>query len=49
MVTDLLFSRSWIGSVQYALIYLPALVAGRLFDLGYFKIPSSSCKVLLLE
>lgn len=30
---------AWIGSVQYALVYLPALVAGRIFDLGYFKIP----------
>ncbi|KAG2130497.1 MFS general substrate transporter [Suillus cothurnatus] len=38
-------SIAWIGSVQYALIYLPALVMGRLFDLGYFKIPcfAASC------
>ncbi|KAG2351958.1 MFS general substrate transporter [Suillus spraguei] len=36
---------AWIGSVQYALVYLPALVTGRLFDLGYFKIPcfAASC------
>ncbi|KAF9220115.1 MFS general substrate transporter [Gyrodon lividus] len=30
---------AWIGSVQYALVFLPGLVMGRLFDLGYFKIP----------
>ncbi|KAJ8075499.1 hypothetical protein PM082_021129 [Marasmius tenuissimus] len=30
---------AWIGSVQYSLVFLPALPIGRLFDLGYFKIP----------
>ncbi|KAG1827420.1 MFS general substrate transporter [Suillus subaureus] len=36
---------AWIGSTQYALSYLPSLVSGRLFDLGYFKIPffAASC------
>ncbi|KIJ16644.1 hypothetical protein PAXINDRAFT_75029, partial [Paxillus involutus ATCC 200175] len=36
---------AWIGSVQYGLVYLPGLVMGRLFDLGYFKIPyfAASC------
>lgn len=36
---------AWIGSTQYALAYLPSLVTGRLFDLGYFKIPffAASC------
>ncbi|KIJ08718.1 hypothetical protein PAXINDRAFT_88455, partial [Paxillus involutus ATCC 200175] len=31
--------------LQYALVYLPGLVMGRLFDLGYFKIPyfAASC------
>ncbi|KAF5347930.1 hypothetical protein D9756_010137 [Leucocoprinus leucothites] len=28
---------SWIGSIQYALIFFPGLVVGRLFDLGYFR------------
>jgi len=28
---------SWIGSIQYSLIFLPGLVVGRLFDLGYFR------------
>ncbi|KZV66537.1 MFS general substrate transporter [Peniophora sp. CONT] len=30
---------AWIGSVQYALVFLPGLVFGRLFDIGYFRIP----------
>ncbi|KAG1761557.1 MFS general substrate transporter [Suillus occidentalis] len=36
---------AWIGSTQYALAYLPSLATGRLFDLGYFKIPvfAASC------
>lgn len=36
---------AWIGSTQYALTYLLALATGRLFDLGYFKIPffTASC------
>ncbi|KAI9464986.1 MFS general substrate transporter [Lactarius psammicola] len=28
---------AWIGSVQAALISFPALISGRLFDLGYFR------------
>ncbi|KAJ7876060.1 major facilitator superfamily domain-containing protein [Mycena olivaceomarginata] len=27
---------AWIGSLQYALLHLPGLPSGRLFDLGYF-------------
>ncbi|KAF9020821.1 MFS general substrate transporter [Hymenopellis radicata] len=30
-----LICAAWIGSIQYSLVFLPALVAGRLFDLGY--------------
>ncbi|KAJ8700393.1 hypothetical protein PTI98_003422 [Pleurotus ostreatus] len=30
-------SIAWIGSIQYALIFLPGLVVGRLFDLGYLR------------
>ncbi|KAL0574829.1 hypothetical protein V5O48_007127 [Marasmius crinis-equi] len=42
--TDLLRDYSpstiaWIGSIQYALVFLPALPIGRLFDLGYFRLP----------
>ncbi|KAF8065358.1 major facilitator superfamily domain-containing protein [Lyophyllum atratum] len=28
---------AWIGSLQYSLIFLPAVFVGRLFDLGYFR------------
>ncbi|KAG2349997.1 MFS general substrate transporter [Suillus weaverae] len=40
---------AWIGSVQYALVYLPALATGRMFDLGYFKIPflTASCVIVV--
>ncbi|KAG1787916.1 MFS general substrate transporter [Suillus plorans] len=40
---------AWIGSTQYALTYLPALVTGRMFDLGYFKIPffAASCVLVV--
>ncbi|KAG1782395.1 MFS general substrate transporter [Suillus placidus] len=40
---------AWIGSVQYALVYLPALATGRMFDLGYFKIPclAASCVIVV--
>ncbi|KAF9524485.1 MFS general substrate transporter [Crepidotus variabilis] len=27
---------AWIGSIQYALIFFPGLITGRLFDLGYY-------------
>lgn len=39
---------AWIGSVQYALVYFPALATGRMFDLGYFKIPcfAASCVIV---
>lgn len=39
---------AWIGSAQYALIYFPALATGRMFDLGYFRIPflSASCVIV---
>ncbi|OSX64020.1 hypothetical protein POSPLADRAFT_1045154 [Postia placenta MAD-698-R-SB12] len=30
---------AWIGSVQYALVFIPGLVFGRLFDMGWFKLP----------
>ncbi|KAG1741426.1 MFS general substrate transporter [Suillus paluster] len=39
---------AWIGSTQYALIYLPALATGRLFDLGYFKIPCFTCSCVIV-
>ncbi|KAI9065491.1 MFS general substrate transporter [Trametes sanguinea] len=30
---------AWIGSIQYALIFLPGLVVGRIFDMGWTKTP----------
>ncbi|KAJ7231881.1 major facilitator superfamily domain-containing protein [Mycena haematopus] len=40
---------AWIGSIQYSLVFLPGLITGRLFDLGYFKIPLfvASCLLVL--
>lgn len=29
---------SWIGSIQYSLVFFPGLIVGRLFDLGYFRV-----------
>lgn len=30
---------AWIGSIEYALVFIPAIVTGRLCDLGYFRVP----------
>ncbi|KAJ7123542.1 MFS general substrate transporter [Mycena epipterygia] len=30
---------SWIGSIQHAMIFLPSILMGRLFDVGYYRIP----------
>ncbi|KIY52454.1 MFS general substrate transporter [Fistulina hepatica ATCC 64428] len=38
---------AWIGSLQYALTFLPGLPAGRLCDLGYFRATLiTSCAIL---
>lgn len=39
---------AWIGSIQYSLVFLPGLLAGRLFDLGYFRPLFAACSVLLV-
>ncbi|CUA69039.1 putative transporter MCH4 [Saccharomyces cerevisiae S288c] [Rhizoctonia solani] len=39
---------AWIGSVQYALVFLPGLVTGRLFDLGHYRIPQLFAAALLI-
>ncbi|KAF9063834.1 MFS general substrate transporter [Rhodocollybia butyracea] len=42
-------SIAWIGSIQYALVFLPGLPMGRLFDLGYFHsilLPSSALLII---
>ncbi|TDL27329.1 MFS general substrate transporter [Rickenella mellea] len=39
---------AWIGSIQYSLTFFPALLVGRLFDLGWFRAPllSASCTMV---
>ncbi|TCD70280.1 hypothetical protein EIP91_004181 [Steccherinum ochraceum] len=39
---------AWIGSVEYALIFVPGLVTGRLFDMGYIKLPVTVASALLI-
>ena len=39
MYIDLTERSAWIGSLQYALVFLPAVAVGRIFDLGHFRIP----------
>ncbi|KIY72377.1 MFS general substrate transporter [Cylindrobasidium torrendii FP15055 ss-10] len=39
---------AWIGSVQYALILLPGLLTGRMFDLGHFKLPNFFASIILI-
>ncbi|KAG8976910.1 hypothetical protein FRC05_002847 [Tulasnella sp. 425] len=41
---------AWIGSVQYSLVFLPGLFAGRLFDIGFFHpmLMSASCLLVLV-
>ncbi|KII88279.1 hypothetical protein PLICRDRAFT_41438 [Plicaturopsis crispa FD-325 SS-3] len=39
---------AWIGSLQYALVFLPTVFVGRMFDIGYFKIPIFLASVILV-
>ncbi|KAF9518774.1 hypothetical protein BS47DRAFT_1325097 [Hydnum rufescens UP504] len=39
---------AWIGSTQYALVYLPCLVSGRLLDIGYLRAPLLVASVSLV-
>nr|GAT51720.1 predicted protein [Mycena chlorophos] len=39
---------AWIGSIQYSLVFLPGLITGRMFDLGYFRIPYLTASILLV-
>ncbi|KAE9398815.1 MFS general substrate transporter [Gymnopus androsaceus JB14] len=39
---------AWIGSVQYALVFLPGLVTGRMFDIGIFKLPYAIASLVLV-
>lgn len=39
---------AWIGSMQTALCIMPGILTGRMFDLGYFKIPYLISSLLLV-
>ncbi|KAI5990673.1 MFS general substrate transporter [Pisolithus albus] len=39
---------SWIGSIQYGLIFIPALFTGRLLDLGYYNGPLAISSVFYI-
>ncbi|KAM5538089.1 hypothetical protein V8D89_008286 [Ganoderma adspersum] len=39
---------AWIGSIQYALVFIPGLVVGRIFDMGYVKLPLGLASALLV-
>ncbi|KAK0231186.1 major facilitator superfamily domain-containing protein [Armillaria fumosa] len=39
---------AWVGSVQYALVFMPSVVTGRMFDIGYFTAPLLSASILLV-
>ncbi|PIL27918.1 MFS general substrate transporter [Ganoderma sinense ZZ0214-1] len=39
---------AWIGSVQSAMSYAPGLLVGRLFDMGYFRLPVLASSVLFV-
>ncbi|EKM55121.1 uncharacterized protein PHACADRAFT_255517 [Phanerochaete carnosa HHB-10118-sp] len=39
---------AWIGSIQYALVFVPGLVTGRLFDKGMFRVPLAVSSVFLV-
>ncbi|KAI0080541.1 MFS general substrate transporter [Panus rudis PR-1116 ss-1] len=39
---------AWIGSIQYSLIFIPGLIAGRLFDMGWFKLPLAAATAFLI-
>ncbi|KAI0636526.1 MFS general substrate transporter [Trametes polyzona] len=39
---------AWIGSLQYALIFLPGLVVGRVFDMGWTKTPMAIASAIVV-
>ncbi|KAK0242232.1 major facilitator superfamily domain-containing protein [Armillaria nabsnona] len=39
---------AWIGSVQYAFIFMPGIIVGHLFDIWYFRVPFILATILLV-
>ncbi|KAJ7493693.1 major facilitator superfamily domain-containing protein [Mycena latifolia] len=39
---------AWIGSIQHAMIFFPAVIVGRLFDIGHFRIPYAAGGLLIV-
>jgi MCP family monocarboxylic acid transporter-like MFS transporter 10 len=44
----MVYISAWIGSLQYALTFMPSLFIGRLFDLGYFRVPMAVASAILV-
>ncbi|TFY66807.1 hypothetical protein EVG20_g4288 [Dentipellis fragilis] len=45
---SLAIPSAWIGSIQYSLNFFPAILVGRMFDIGYFKVPLFCASILLV-
>lgn len=41
-------SIAWIGSIQYSLIFVPGIIVGRFFDIGYFRLPFMTANAALI-
>jgi len=39
---------AWIGSLEYALVFIPGLVSGRLFDMGHMRLPVLLASIALV-
>ncbi|KAJ7085070.1 MFS general substrate transporter [Mycena epipterygia] len=39
---------AWIGSIQRSIFFAPGVIVGRLFDLGYFRIPFATGSILII-
>ncbi|KAJ7493761.1 MFS general substrate transporter [Mycena latifolia] len=39
---------AWIGSIQRCIIFLPGVLVGRIFDIGYFRIPFATGSILIV-
>ncbi|KAJ7679884.1 hypothetical protein B0H17DRAFT_1161223 [Mycena rosella] len=41
-------ASAWIGSVQRCIIFAPDVIVGRLFDLGYFRLPFATGSLFII-